>query len=430
MIPLLLLLSAPLSTLAAVDKTTGVSPALLPKYVPAKSGSWKCLDGSKEIRWDYVNDDSCDCPDGSDEPGTSACPNSTFYCQNVGHIGSSIRSSRVNDGVCEPECCDGSDEPTGVCPNTCKEVGETYRKKRDAELKIRKTGSKIRSTYIAFAQKEKKRLETLVETTGQEIIVREKEVARLQDIAERTESISAAALDHKKESPLYITLMEHSSALKSLQREHKKHLEREKELSAILDTLRTGYNPNYQDMAVLEAVRGWEQIAGLQHINDVGKDQADEKKEEIEKKDEVVLDEDAWTAEELEKDLDSLLNSDYVSLLLEHDDHVRTPIEGSLLFDLASYLPDSVIPQYEEIKDTVVSWLQMLGVIQGDDGNAADATRARQALTDAENALKKAENAKKDAEDDLDELFSIDGFGADGEWKKLDGLCLEKDTGE
>ncbi|KAK1230981.1 hypothetical protein PQX77_005913 [Marasmius sp. AFHP31] len=301
------------------------------------------------------------------------------------------------------------------------------------ELKIRKTGSKIRSTYIAFAQKEKKRLETLVETTAQEIVVREKEVARLQDVAERTESISAAALDHKKESPLYITLMEHSSALKSLQREHKKHLEREKELSAILDTLRTGYNPNYQDMAVLEAVRGWEQIAGLQHINDVGKDQADEKKEdtEIEKKqNEEVLDEDAWTAEELEKDLDSLLNSDYVSLLLEHDDHVRTPIQGSLLFDLASYLPDSVIPQYEEIKDIVVSWLQMLGVIQGDDGNAVDATRARQALTEAENALKKAENAKKDAEDDLDELFSIDGFGADGEWKKLDGLCLEKDTGE
>ena len=85
-------------------------------------------------------------------------------------------------------------------------------------------------------------------------------------------------------------------------------------------------------MAVLEAVRGWEQIAGLPHINDVGKDQADEKKEEVstEKKEDEVLDENAWTAEELEKDLDSLLNSDYVSLLLEHDEHVRTPAEGTL----------------------------------------------------------------------------------------------------
>lgn len=39
----------------------------------------------------------------------------------------------------EPECCDGSDEAPGVCPNTCKEVGEVYRKKEEAERKLRKT---------------------------------------------------------------------------------------------------------------------------------------------------------------------------------------------------------------------------------------------------------------------------------------------------
>ncbi|KAF9268338.1 hypothetical protein L218DRAFT_954698 [Marasmius fiardii PR-910] len=432
MIPLhLLLLSLPLGSLAAVEKTFGVAPSLLSRYVPVKS-SWQCLDGSREIPWDFVNDDSCDCPDGSDEPGTSACANknSSFYCHNVGHIGAMIRSSRVNDGLCEPECCDGSDEPPGVCPNTCEEVGEAYRKKRNEEMKLRKTGAKIRSTYITFAHKEKKRLESLVETTSQEIIVRQKEVARLRDIADRAESLSAAALEHKKESPLYLSLMEHYTALKSLQREHKKLQDRSKELSTILDTLRTGYNPNYQDMAVLEAVRGWEQIAGLKHINDVGRDE-DEKKEE-EKKEEVVQDEDddMWTVEELENDLDGLLRTDYVSLLLEHDEHVRTPVKGSLLFDLASYLPDSVLPQYEEIKETVLSWFRLLGIIPGDDGSSGETSRARQAFTDAENALKKAEENKKNAEDDLEDLFSVDGFGKDGEWKKLDGLCLEKDTGE
>lgn len=64
----LLLLPLPL-TLAALDKTFGVSPDLVAKYVPSKSNMWTCLDGSKEIPWDFVNDDSCDCSDGSDEPG-------------------------------------------------------------------------------------------------------------------------------------------------------------------------------------------------------------------------------------------------------------------------------------------------------------------------------------------------------------------------
>lgn len=39
----------------------------------------------------------------------------------------------------EPECCDGSDEQPGVCPNVCREVGEAYRKQQEAERKIRRT---------------------------------------------------------------------------------------------------------------------------------------------------------------------------------------------------------------------------------------------------------------------------------------------------
>jgi protein kinase C substrate 80K-H len=65
----ILLASLPLSATAGPSNILGVSPDLLPKYTPSKSGTWKCLDGSKEISWDFVNDDSCDCPDGSDEPG-------------------------------------------------------------------------------------------------------------------------------------------------------------------------------------------------------------------------------------------------------------------------------------------------------------------------------------------------------------------------
>lgn len=130
-------------------------------------------------------------------------------------------------------------------------------------------------------------------------------------------------------------MISHSNALKSLQREYKKHLEREKTLSDILDTLRTSYNPNYQDMAVLDAVRGWEYLAGLPHINDVGKDSSEtdepnNEEGEDESTEEGTLTDGEWTAEELDKELENLLKTKHVDLLLEHDEYVRSPAPGSL----------------------------------------------------------------------------------------------------
>jgi len=69
-----LLLALALPSSAVLDKTLGVPPSLVSKYVPGTTGTrqtWTCLDGSKEIAWSAVNDDYCDCADGSDEPGAS-----------------------------------------------------------------------------------------------------------------------------------------------------------------------------------------------------------------------------------------------------------------------------------------------------------------------------------------------------------------------
>ena len=124
---------------------------------------------------------------------------------------------------------------------------------------------------------------------------------------------------------LYASLITHHNAVKSLQREHKTHLEREKQLSDILDTLRHGYNPNYQDMAVLEAVRGWEYLAGLLHVDEAEREEgSDEKEEATADIDEVKeeLEDGEWSAEQLEQQLDELLRVDHVSLLMEHDSYV------------------------------------------------------------------------------------------------------------
>ncbi|EIW62173.1 endoplasmic reticulum protein [Trametes versicolor FP-101664 SS1] len=436
MLPWLLLL-LPLHALAGSEPLRGVSPDLIARYDPAQASSdvWECLDGSKTIDWSAVNDDFCDCADGSDEPGTSACPNSRFYCVNEGHIGSYISSTRVGDGLCEPECCDGSDEAPGVCKNACKEIGQAYRERVRAEQKLRKTGSKIRSTYVAFAQKEKKRLEQELEQTEQEIAVREKEVARLKDLVERTESLSAAALEERKQSPLYQSLMTHVTALKSLQRQYQKHLEREQSLGDILDSLRTGYNPNYQDMAVLEAVRGWEHLAGLPHINDVGKDDENAEEEgsdeEASQDEEEENDDGLWSELQVEHQVDELLRTDYDALLIEHDKHIGAPASPtSILYNLSAYLPDALVPQYEALRDQFVSWLESVGLVKATPDTSADASRLQKALSDAEHSLGLTRKEKDEKERDINRLFDPSWYGAEGEWKKLDRTCISKEVGD
>ena len=100
---------------------------------------------------DRVDDDYCDCADGSDEPHTAACSGiastSRFVCERDAsdHGPISIPSSRVGDSVCD--CCDGSDEATVSCPNRCAAL-EAAQAKRVAE---RSEGIRLRDRAAAWA---------------------------------------------------------------------------------------------------------------------------------------------------------------------------------------------------------------------------------------------------------------------------------------
>jgi len=132
------------------SRPKGVRVELASFYNPATD--FKCLDGSSVIPFIQVNDDYCDCEDGSDEPGTSACPNGKFFCENAGHRALVIPSSRVGDQVCD--CCDGSDEWESkvTCQNTCQEMGRAAREAAEAANRVALEGFKIRQSMVNEAK--------------------------------------------------------------------------------------------------------------------------------------------------------------------------------------------------------------------------------------------------------------------------------------
>ncbi|KAF9028377.1 hypothetical protein BDZ89DRAFT_1160374 [Hymenopellis radicata] len=320
MIPWLLLLPLPVARAAEV---VGVPPSLQASYAPSASGSWKCLDGSKEIPWKFVNDDSCDCPDGSDEPGSDASERSLHWRQHTEFKSGETGFASLNAATAQMN-------GQASVRTSVFEVGKEYRKKRAEELKIQKTGAKIRSTYVAFAEKEKKRPRgRYPDLVSRDHRSRERSCEIARHLPTVTESLSAAELEYKKES------------------------------------------------------------------------QTDSEPEE-------VIPEGEWTAVQLEKDLPKLLKTDYVSLLLEHDEHV---IHQRKDLCLSNYLPDALIPQYEDFKDTLLGWMETIGVIRPSVGVSTEATHAQQALNDAKNSLRKVEKEKQTAEEDLQKISDSVTFG-------------------
>lgn len=179
----------------------GVNPDLSPFYSTLSSGKFHCLDGSATIPSDQVNDDFCDCEDGSDEPGTSACFNATFYCANVGHRAKSVVSSRVNDGICD--CCDGSDEwDNGLCEDNCDELGAEARREGERLAKVAAEGfgkrremSKQGKEMKSSKEQEMKLLEEEIEALRSHEA--EREAAKKE--AEDKEKVVLDAFNAKKE---------------------------------------------------------------------------------------------------------------------------------------------------------------------------------------------------------------------------------------
>ncbi|XP_017116986.1 glucosidase 2 subunit beta [Drosophila elegans] len=183
------------SSATDVPRPLGVSLAKASLYQPrAGDNSWTCLDGSRSIPFAQINDDYCDCPDGSDEPGTSACSNGQFHCLNKGHQSVDIPSSQVQDGICD--CCDGSDESQVVgCPNTCLELGAAAAVQRRNEAELHKRGAERRLEMITKgkqmkAEREARRLE-LDQRHKEQVVLRDEK----EQLKQNAEALEKEAID-------------------------------------------------------------------------------------------------------------------------------------------------------------------------------------------------------------------------------------------
>lgn len=151
--------------------------------------TFTCRDGSASMPLARLNDDYCDCADGSDEPGTSACPNGQYWCINKGFQGKYVRSGLVNDHVCD--CCDGSDEySSGAgCGNTCEEAGRIAREKAAEKARVVAAGAAQARQWSEKALMSKKTWEVELEKVKQELIAKREEVTKVEEEKKAAEEV-------------------------------------------------------------------------------------------------------------------------------------------------------------------------------------------------------------------------------------------------
>ncbi|ETN47128.1 uncharacterized protein HMPREF1541_01318 [Cyphellophora europaea CBS 101466] len=418
-------------------------------FKPSSSSTFTCLSNpSISIPFSRVNDDYCDCPDGSDEPGTSACAylsplsppqyhpgpgvpasvaiNSSlalpgFYCKNKGHVPSYLRFESVNDGRCDYEvCCDGSDEFGGVggikCPGRCSEIGKEYRKQED-----------IRQKALTAALKRKKELQ------GQAAVLRkEAEVAlsaahaqveaskvklndaetNLADVEhrEKLRVVRGAVTGGSGKLGILVNLAkERVNELRSSLQKTKAHRDsmsaRVIELEGMLARLKEDHNPNFNDAGVKAAVQGWEEYAA-RDTND------------------------HWSEAE-DRDLEAIMAEDSDSSGInwaefQADDSAESDVAA--LYSFTSYLPPGLQSWVDE---KIVSFRHLLvenGILPAHNQDVGESKAVQEAKKGVDTAQKDLSNAEKEITKSQDDLNQ--DYGPDGIFRALKDVCVLKESGE
>ncbi|KAI9263225.1 glucosidase II beta subunit-like-domain-containing protein [Phascolomyces articulosus] len=398
MVPLRYTFPCILAAVALVQASTlwGVAPEQQPLYSPHSDGQWECLDKSKKIPFTAINDDYCDCPDGSDEPGTSACPNGLFYCHNEGHIPAYIKSYAVNDGVCDDACCDGSDETSGLisCPNRCKSFAAEYAREQAVLHKIHSAGISAKRKLIQEAQETVKHWQEEKAGLEDELAIKRAELSRQEDAMKYSSKKSSSK--KAKCPPCNVATL----------KDHIQTLEDEIDtLVTILKDMKRDHNHNFHDMAVKAAIAGYDDFI----------DGYDELKADI--------DNDLLKYKEIESDQSTFANyeDDSEEADQEIEQEQDTPEQAVSFVQTALQKIANVIPP---------DWRGLIPLEKAENndsvnnrGSALEA--AKKAHSQVNDEIQQAERKLNTINDDLSK-----DYGEHYEWLKLKDVCVEKNEGE
>ncbi|KAJ9662561.1 hypothetical protein H2201_006049 [Coniosporium apollinis] len=437
-----LLLSPAIGAVLAASeppRPRGVGPEFAKFY--KSPDTFTCISApSIHIPITQLNDDYCDCPDGSDEPGTSACsflsqlsppsPADTvtgdlntsnalpgYYCKNKGHQPAYIPFTYVNDGICDYElCCDGSDEWAGVggvkCEDRCKEIGREARKLDEARQAALGAAMRRRRELVKEAERMRKEVEDRIETLVAQVQASEIHVADLEREVKEVERRERGKVvkGPGKGGKLVVLaglarprIEELRESLLKVRRQRDESVERVKKLEGILSTFQKEYDPNYNDMGVKRAVRSWEEYAANEQSPEA--DGAHE------------------------RDLDEILKSDEENgLNWEESEHVEES-DVEVLYKFEEYLPKSVRDWVDQKLRDLRETLIENGVLAR--GSSSDASESK-AVTDARNRLKTAQDELRKNREGIDSHKADleKDYGPDGIFRALKGQCVSQDSGE
>ncbi|KAI4207599.1 MAG: hypothetical protein LQ348_000544 [Seirophora lacunosa] len=387
-----------------------------------------------------INDDYCDCPDGSDEPGTSACSylsdlspsyvsdlssdNASrsialpgFYCKNKGHQPAYVPFLSVNDGVCDYDlCCDGSDEWAQVgglkCENKCNEVGKAWRKQDEQRKKSMGLAGQKRKELVAEAGRLRKQVEDRIQSLETEIqgsVLKVKSLETALADAEKQERgkvVRSTGTGSKVGTLVQMAkdrIEELRETLVEVRTQRDEASARLAELEHLLTTFKAEYNPNFNDEGVKRAVRDWEEYAARDKPA-IGNAAHDRDLDEISKPDSetgVIK----WSDWEEKKESD-------VDVLYKIEEYLPTPVRGWV---------------DQKLRD-----LRVLLIENGILAASADPGSESKHLTDARDALKAAQEVENNLRNELtghqDDLNK--DYGVNDVFRALKGRCISKDAGE